>query len=79
MANLYTSADLGPLTSIFTPPSACISTITYVPPISESGSPSLYRGASGNAIAKECYPEGFATDSVFSPGICPSGKLYVLT
>lgn len=72
MAGPYDSV-LGPLTSIFTPPSTCITGITYVPPLIESSTAALYRGASGDSVADECYPSGFTTDFAYSPGVCPSG------
>jgi hypothetical protein len=68
-----TSPILGPLTTVFTPPSGCLSTVTYSPASVSSGTAELYLGASGNAVDLECYPPAFQTDCVYSPGVCPSG------
>lgn len=82
MAGVTTSDLLGPLTTLWTPPSACLSTVTATPPAMYSGSGSigvdeatsaLYLGATGNAVDPVCYPPRFTTDHVYSPGICPSG------
>jgi len=66
---LTTSPNLGPLTTYWTPPSTCISTMTSVNDWDEN----LWLGMTGNIVNLNCYPPNYATDDVYSPGICPSG------
>jgi len=64
---------LGPLTTLFTPASGCLETVTSVTPIADSIDGPLWVGAIANTIDPKCYPPSYRTDYVFSPGICPSG------
>ena len=72
---------LGPLTTLWTPPSQCLSTVTYTPTATLliDGStwtqpPFLGMGMTQNVVDLACYPPHFTTDHIYSPGICPSGK-----
>jgi len=73
--------NLGPLTTIFTPPASCLDVVTSGagPPFSSTYS--LFVGHFGpyEIAQKICYPEGAATinfaytNYYYSPGYCPSG------
>ena len=78
--SLVTSSFLGPLTTVWTPPTACLETITYSPSAVLSADSTvvtqeaaLYFGATGNAVDLVCYPPRFKTDNAYSPGVCPNG------
>ncbi|KAL8712580.1 MAG: hypothetical protein Q9220_003111 [cf. Caloplaca sp. 1 TL-2023] len=57
-----------PLTTIFTPPTSCISTVTY-------DGTSFWQGGLLQTGDQNCYPPRFLDiyGSLYSPGICPSG------
>jgi hypothetical protein len=68
------SPNLGPLTTYWTPPSTCLSTITFC----SDPNGQLWLGQTGNLVDPRCYPTNFATDDVYSPGVCPSGEMFPL-
>ncbi|KAL9589894.1 MAG: hypothetical protein Q9203_001312 [Teloschistes exilis] len=57
-----------PLTTIFTPPQSCLSTVTY-------DGTSFWEGGLLQTGDQNCYPPRFTDifNSAYSPGICPSG------
>jgi hypothetical protein len=69
-----TSPNLGPLTTYWTPPTTCLSTITSV----NDWDGSLWMGMTGNVVDLDCYPSNFATDAVYSPAVCPSDRHIIL-
>ncbi|KAK3721348.1 hypothetical protein LTR37_003224 [Vermiconidia calcicola] len=79
--SLTTSPILGALTTTWTPPTPCLSTVTFNPyAIWAPGitgtpklSPAVLLGATGQAADLVCYPPAFTQNHVYSPGICPSG------
>lgn len=69
--DIIMTTNLGPLTTIFTPPASCLSTIT-------SASLAGFFVGHFSAGNENCYPPStttnyFATSYFYSPGICPSG------
>jgi len=62
-----TLTSLGPLTTYWTPPTTCLSTITF------NGEGWLGVGMTSGLVDLDCYPPSFATDAVYSPGVCPRG------
>ncbi|KAI9741300.1 MAG: hypothetical protein M1834_003017 [Cirrosporium novae-zelandiae] len=66
--NASSNVLIGPLTTTFSPPTGCLSTIT-----SPYGSPNLYLAKTGEIIDPNCYPTDYTTDDIYSPGFCPSG------
>ena len=78
--SVTTTELLGPLTTHFTPPTACLATATYnpsgiwAPDYSKSLSPAVLYGATGQAPDLVCYPPKYTLNHVYSPGICPSGR-----
>ncbi|KAJ5167993.1 uncharacterized protein N7482_003587 [Penicillium canariense] len=69
-----------PLTTIFTPPSDCLSSWTYEPSTyNEVTSGLLLQNAFQSSLDSSCFPSGFsqagrgAQNVVFSPGACPHG------
>ncbi|OCK81515.1 hypothetical protein K432DRAFT_424894 [Lepidopterella palustris CBS 459.81] len=75
-----TATNIGPLTTIFTPPSSCVSVITMYSSVTigngiNSGIPNLYLGHFGEGDPA-CFPlskpiNDFGGDYFYSPGICP--------
>ncbi|KAK3386763.1 hypothetical protein B0H63DRAFT_468351 [Podospora didyma] len=71
----YAKNCVGPLTAIFTGPSTCLSTTTFV----GNGAAAFYVAAFWDDVTA-CYPTGTGTTTLdlhtnffYSPGICPSG------
>ncbi|KAL8948758.1 MAG: hypothetical protein Q9222_005083 [Ikaeria aurantiellina] len=66
----FTPGAQGPiaLTTIFTPPTSCISTVTY-------DGTSFWQGGLLQTGDQNCFPPRFTDiyNSLYSPGICPSG------
>ncbi|KAL9577763.1 MAG: hypothetical protein Q9212_006160, partial [Teloschistes hypoglaucus] len=66
----FTIGGQGPidLTSIFTPPPSCLSTVTY-------DGTSFWEGGLLQTGDQNCFPPSFTDifESYYSPGICPSG------
>jgi len=68
---IQVSPPLAALTTIWEPPTTCKS-YTFYGGTDGFGGP----GMRGNAVATDCYPDLFVTDTVYSPGVCPSGWAY---
>jgi hypothetical protein len=68
MPDSVTTTDLlGPLTTVFTPPTACLATATYNPSAIWVGeqkplSAGVLYGATGLAPDLVCYPEGYTVN-----------------
>jgi len=70
--NIYDVDNVGPLTTVFSGPTSCLATTTYV-----GGVAGFYVAAFWDDVTA-CYPSGtqslkLHTGYFYSPGICPSG------
>ena len=73
------ATNVGPLTTIFTPPASCLSTVTSAMGSVSASDYSMFIGHwGGYAPGSRCYPAStvpipFLSNYYYSPGICPSG------
>jgi hypothetical protein len=67
-----THAQLGALTTVFSPPPSCTTDISY----DEGGylRAGFAWAASSLTLNRACFPQGWTASATFSPGVCPAGK-----